>query len=57
MVWGAFSLSEQLRLVRLQGKQNGQSYAELIENSFFYQIMSNEFILVLDNAACHTAKW
>ena len=56
MVWGAFSLSEQLPLVRLQGKQNGQSYAELIENSFFYQIMSDEFILVHDNAACHTTQ-
>ena len=49
-------MSEQLPLVRLQGKQNGQNYVELIENSFFYQIMSDEFILVHDNAACHTAQ-
>ena len=56
IVWGSFSLSEQLPLVRLQGKQNGQSYAELIGNSFFYQIMSEEFILVHDNAACRTAQ-
>lgn len=56
MVWGAFSLQEQLPLVRLEGKQNGEKYAELIENSFFYQVMSDEFVLVHDNAPCHTAK-
>jgi transposase len=56
MVWGAFSLQEQLPLVRLEGKQNGKKYSELIENSFFYQIMSDEYILVHDNAPCHTAE-
>ena len=56
MVWAAFSLQEQLPLVRLEGKQNGQKYAESIENSFFYQIMSDEFILVHDNAFFHTAE-
>ena len=43
-------------LVRLEGKQNGEKYAQLIENSFFYQVMSDEFVLVHDNALCHTAK-
>ena len=57
MVWGAFSLSEQLPLVRLQGKQNGQSYAELIENSFFYQIMSDEFILDMIMLLVIQPKW
>ena len=56
MVWGAFSLQEQLPLVRLEGKQNGEKYAQLIKNSFFYQVMSDEFVLVHDNAPCHTAK-
>lgn len=56
MVWGAFSLQEQLPLVRLEGKQNGEKYAKLLENSFFYQIMSDEYVLVHDNAPCHTAK-
>ena len=32
MVWGAFSLQEQLPLVRLEDKKNGQKYAEFIEN-------------------------
>ena len=56
MVWGAFSLQEQLPLVRLEGKQTGEKYAELIENSFFYQVMSEKYILVHDNAAFHTAQ-
>ena len=56
MVWGAFSLQEKLPLVRLEGNQSGEKYAELIENSFFYQIMSEEYILVHDNAPCHKAQ-
>jgi hypothetical protein len=56
MVWGAFSLQEQLPLVRLEGNQTGWKYSELIENSFFYQIMSEEFILVHENVPCHKAQ-
>ena len=56
MVWGAFSLQEQLPLVRLEGKQTAGKYSELIENSFFYQVMSEKYILVHDNAPFHTAQ-
>ena len=43
-------------LVRLEGKQNGGKYSEFIENFFLYQIMSDEYILVYDNAAFHTVQ-
>ena len=49
-------MSGQLPLVRLRNTQTGQSYAELIKNSFFYQVMSDDFILVHDKASCHTAQ-
>ena len=56
MVWGVFSLNEKLPLVRLEGIQNGQKYADLLEYSYFYQSMTENPILVHDNAPCHTAE-
>ena len=56
MVWGAFSLNEKLPLVRLEGTQNGQKYSDLLEFSYFYQAMTENPILVHDNAPCHTAE-
>ena len=56
MVWEAFSFKEKLPLFRIQGTKNSQKYSDLLEFSYFYQIMTENAILVDDNAPCHTTE-
>ena len=43
-------------LVRIEGTKKGQKYSDLLEFSYFYQVMTENAILVHDNAPCHTAE-
>ena len=50
MIWGSFSLYEKLPLVRIEDTQNGQKYSDLLEFSYFYQVITENAILLHYNA-------
>jgi hypothetical protein len=59
MICGAFSAIGKADLVVMEGHQNAQKYAEVIERSLLPLVMlvihGRDFIIQQDNAAIHTS--
>ena len=58
MIWGSFSANSKAELVAMEGRQNAQKYAEVLETSLlhFAEVhRGQDFIFQRDNASIHTA--
>lgn len=58
MLWGAFTASGTIPLVRVQGTLNAERYTQVLTSRLLPWISApGEFIFQQDNASCHTAKF
>ena len=60
MVWGAFTVSEKVDLVAMEGKQNSARYINVWEKKSLFPFMNrldtNNAIFQQNNAAIHPSK-